>query len=76
MPWRRMSVFPHTRGFEALGALATNLAAIAAWQEQIEWTARMIVTCLGIATGAIVLYHQLKSRRIREALPRDPPNDG
>ena len=48
--------FPAT----SVAAIFTNVFAILAWQDQIEWTLRIILTLLGIVTGVLALWHQIK----------------
>lgn len=49
-------------GSDMLAALSVA-TSIAAWQEQLEWGARMIATAIAIAAGSVALWQRTHRRR-------------
>lgn len=53
---------PRTAIISDILALTSISSSIATWQEQLDWTLRMILAVVGIIAGSIAIYQRLKKR--------------
>ena len=46
-----------------LAAVAANVSAVAAWQEQLDWVLRCLAASIAILAGSVALYQRLRDRK-------------
>lgn len=43
-------------------AMISGVGSIAAWQDQLDWTLRIVATLVAIVAGSIAIYQRLRKR--------------
>lgn len=51
---------PKLHGVSDLLAVASGVSTITAWQEQLDWSLRILAALIAIAAGSVALWQRLK----------------
>lgn len=52
-------------------AVASLGSSVASWQEQLDWSLRIIATLVAIAAGSVAMWQRLKGRNVDLVTPEE-----